>query len=373
MSTPSSRTLRWFWLKVHLYLGLFAGLVFVLIALTGSVLVFHNAIDEALNPELLTVGRPGVARPLDEIVAAATAASSGDFSLLMAPRTEQGVFLAYIDRPADADGEPSTSVVAVDPQTGEVLGKRPLDGHLTAIIYDLHATLLAGDAGHTVVGIVGLVGLVSIATGIYLWWPRSPHIRRAFIIKRGARGFRLVFDLHGVHGIYASVVLLAVVVSGVYLVFPLSVTWLVNRFAAVEPRPAALASIPDANATPLSVGQAVALAKQGFPGATLGFVVPPDGPTDAYRVVLRQPGEVRKTGGSTAVWLDQYSGKVLAMRDPRMFGIGNVIIDWQFPLHNGEAFRLPGRLAVFISGLVPLVLYVTGFILWWTKRKARHR
>jgi uncharacterized iron-regulated membrane protein len=50
LPTPSSRTLRSLWLKVHLYLGLSAGFVFTLIALTGSVLVFHRAIDEALNP-----------------------------------------------------------------------------------------------------------------------------------------------------------------------------------------------------------------------------------------------------------------------------------------------------------------------------------
>jgi uncharacterized iron-regulated membrane protein len=103
------------------------------------------------------VARRGVARPLDEIVAAATAASSGDLALLMAPRTEHGVFLAHVDGPADAHGEMPSSVIAVDPRTGDVLGSRPSYGHLTAIIYDLHATLLAGDAGHTLVGIVGLV------------------------------------------------------------------------------------------------------------------------------------------------------------------------------------------------------------------------
>lgn len=46
---------------------------------------------------------------------------------------------------------------------------------------------------------------------------------------------------------------------------------------------------------------------------------------------------------------------------------------WQFPLHNGEAFGLPGRLVVFVSGLVPCGLYVTGILIWARKRRGRAR
>ena len=50
---PKSR--RKLWLRVHLYLGLFAGAVFVLIGLTGSLLAFKFSLDEWLNPKLMTV------------------------------------------------------------------------------------------------------------------------------------------------------------------------------------------------------------------------------------------------------------------------------------------------------------------------------
>jgi hypothetical protein len=45
--------LRKVWLKLHLYLGLFGGGLFVLTSLTGSFLVFYKAIDEWLNPALM--------------------------------------------------------------------------------------------------------------------------------------------------------------------------------------------------------------------------------------------------------------------------------------------------------------------------------
>jgi uncharacterized iron-regulated membrane protein len=157
---------------------------------------------------------------------------------------------------------------------------------------------------------------------------------------------------------------LVLLVSGIYLVFPNAVIALVGA----EPFPAGVHSTPAGGAQPMSVGAAVAIAKRRFPDAAFGFVTIPEGPDGVYRVVLRQPGEVRRTGGSTSVWLDQYSGAILKVRDPRRFGAANAFIDGQFPLHNGEALGMSGRLVVFVCGIIPAVLYVTGFLLWFRKR-----
>jgi uncharacterized iron-regulated membrane protein len=42
------------WLKIHLYLALFIGFFFALMGLTGSISVYREAIDEFLNPQLVT-------------------------------------------------------------------------------------------------------------------------------------------------------------------------------------------------------------------------------------------------------------------------------------------------------------------------------
>jgi uncharacterized iron-regulated membrane protein len=46
-------------------------------------------------------------------------------------------------------------------------------------------------------------------------------------------------------------------------------------------------------------------------------------------------------------------------------------LNWLHPLHNGEAFGLTGRILVFLSGLLPLVLFITGFLRWRHKRHAK--
>ena len=92
-----------------------------------------------------------------------------------------------------------------------------------------------------------------------------------------------------------------------------------------------------------------------------------------YVVSKRQPGEVRKSGGSSVVWVDQYRGTILHVRDPRTMSVGDRFLLWQFPLHNGEAFDLPGRLVIVLSGLSLPGLYVTGLLIWWRKRRTRAR
>jgi uncharacterized iron-regulated membrane protein len=50
---------------------------------------------------------------------------------------------------------------------------------------------------------------------------------------------------------------------------------------------------------------------------------------------------------------------------------GDVVLNWLHPLHNGEVFGLTGRIIVFISGLIPLLLFMTGYLRWRHKRRAK--
>lgn len=69
--------------------------------------------------------------------------------------------------------------------------------------------------------------------------------------------------------------------------------------------------------------------------------------------------------------VDQYSGDILNIYDRGTGSIGDVFLDWQWPLHSGHAFGWTGRILVFLSGLACPILYVTGVIRWMQKRKAK--
>lgn len=370
--------LKKFWLKVHLYLGLFGGGLFVLMSLTGSFLVFYKAIDEWLNPALVTTNGAGPVRPLNEIVSAAQAAGPPG-SLLDSiewPSYPRGVFLTWHKVPADTVGGFRWFQVAVDPYTAAVLTKdREWGGYLVSFIYKLHASLLMDDVGATILGFVAIALLVSISTGVYLWWPRPGRLRQALSFTSTMSPIRRHFEWHKLSGFYSAIILGMLAFTGLYLEFSDYVVPIVRLFSPVQefPEEETLESIPMAGTPPLAVEEVIALAWQVFPDGELRYLGLPHEAHEVYQIAVRQVGEVRTSGGESQVWLDQYSGKILRVHDWRQFTGGETFLAWLFPLHNGEAFGLAGRWIVFSIGFVPLALYVTALRMWWLKRQAHRR
>lgn len=354
-------------------------MVLVLIGLTGSAIVFDHALDAWLNPHLFTPRDRGAPQPLAAIIAAARAAvpdKDTRVSVTM-PGVDYEVFIvALFDRPSPGQHARPTNVM-VDPATAMVLGQRESGSNLTALVYRLHSSLLLRDVfgiangGRYVVGIAGLGLLVSALTGLYLWRPRWHQVGQALGVKWRAGGKRLNFDLHRAGGFWSAPVLLVLAFSGVYLVFPAWVTSLIGAMARTEPRLRNPTSTLIPGALPISPDQAAAIAAARVPGGAPSWLDISSDPTAAYRVWLRRPRDVRRVYGDTIVWIDRWSGAVLSVRDRRALAPGDVILHWQFPLHSGEAFGLPGRLVIFFAGLIPLLLFVTGVSIWRRKRRVR--
>lgn len=366
-----SRTARQkLWLRVHWWLGLFAGFVFVLSGATGSALVFYQAIDEWLNPERLTVAGSGPYRSFDEMAAVARAARQdliGPDGLLM-PLDTRGVVVAEFRSPTDRPNRVHTIEVTIDPYTATVLSHDRVWGEtFVSVLYELHKGWLLEETGETLVGICGLLLLLSVGTGLYLWWPKAERYRQAIMFKSNGSRIRRSYDLHKLSGITGSLALLVLGFTGLYLEFPNYVSALVNVVAPV-PKEAVLHSTVSPGASSITIDHAVAVAKELLPAGELTWIGLPQREDDAVQIGLRQPGEVHRTSGETVVWIDQYSGVVLGVRDWRLLTSGETFLAWMFPLHNGEAFGLIGRWIVFVTGFIPFVLYVTALHMWWSKR-----
>ena len=123
------KTRRKLWLKVHLYLGLSAGAVFVLIGLAGSLSVFGPEIDSMLNPALkkLSGGHTQITyRPLDEIASAAKSdipEQGKPYAFVFPGRPDEAVIITY-SLPAQALKQSEWHQVLVNPYNAEVLGQR---------------------------------------------------------------------------------------------------------------------------------------------------------------------------------------------------------------------------------------------------------
>ena len=363
--------LRRLWVITHRWLGLTVGLLFVIIGLTGSLLVFHHSIDELLNPQLLLTAESDAPRSADEVLEAAKlSVTDPGLQLFFAdpPRSTAGVWTVWFRNTEDQ--EAGFTQVYVDPSTARVTGQRVWGEYLMTWLYSLHYKLLSGRSGEIIVGLSGLILMLSVASGIYLWWPLWRHSWRAAFAIRSGRRFQ--YDLHKSTGIIAAVLLLVISFSGVYMIFP---AWIRPCVLAVlddgQPRSENKKPTPVTAGRRIDVSRATAIAQYVFPDAEFKRVKLPSQPKDSFEVRLRQPGEVRKSSGNSRVWIDQFSGEVLSVRDWNQRSAADAFFAWQFPLHNGEAFGLVGRWIVFVSGLMPAVLYVTGLLVWWRRRRAR--
>lgn len=357
----------------------------MLIGLAGSLSVFGPELDSALNSPLKKIQRqasPSTYQSLDDITAAAKSAIpiSGKAYALVFPDQADDAFCITYSLPAQGMDQSEWHQVYVNPYTAKVTGQRLMfdtgnsfRGALMNFFVRFHYTLALGEVGRTFVGIVALFLLFSVMTGLIVWWPNSGRFRQALSLKRHASVERFNFDLHKTVGFYSSLVLLIVLVSGVKMVFPVYADALVTVFLPVSPKVEAPVSETTNLGFPITLAQVVAVTDSRFPDGSYKWIFFPQGKQDVVRIVKRAPGEVSRTRPSRTLWLDQYTGKIVHESVPAKNEAGDTLLQWIYPIHSGEAFGLTGRILIFISGLVPTVLYVTGFIRWRQKRRAGKR
>ena len=366
--------MRRYLLKVHLYLGLLLGGAFALLGLTGSFLVFYPEIDRGLNPELVNPSvmhsPPSVQAWFDHLHAQFPQ-RKGPWRIEIPRSTDQVVFARYL-KPEETDPNVfAPMVVALDPDSGAVLNARMWGDYLVTWVYDLHYSLLMGKLGTVLVSLLGMALLVSVVLGVYLWLPRGKQrlIKAVPKVRTGSK--KAIYDMHSYTGAYGAVLLLLMVVTGVGLATPQWVEPVVNLFSVRMEKQTVYSAIPMPGAKRITADQAISAGLAVFPTAKLRWIEAPIKVEDVYVLRLQQPAEPSQRFPKTFVWIDQFSGQVLASRDALKVSSGDVFFDWLHPLHNGEAFGLTGRILAFFSGLLPLALLLTGWIRWRQKRKAK--
>lgn len=117
--------------KVHLCIGMVLGLVLSIAGLTGSLIVFWQPIDAALNPELLAPDHScseSAFRPIDELVAVVQAKMppNGRLTSLDFPDQERPLLWAWYYTPTPESGWDDVYTLFVKPCSGQVTGPRLL-------------------------------------------------------------------------------------------------------------------------------------------------------------------------------------------------------------------------------------------------------
>lgn len=347
---------RGVWLALHRWIGLVCALLVVVMGATGAALVFENDIDRALNPATSYV-TPGVQPlPLARLLALANAAQPGDpvAAIHLADAPDQSYELSARRRHS----------IFINQYTGNILGTRDREHSLARIVHLVHTRLDAGSAGEHV-NALATVGLLALSiSGLVLWWPR-----KTLRVRTGGSWKRTTLDLHHVIGFCSSAVIFVITLSAAMIAFEGLTDPLVLRLnAAPEVDTGRLKSIPEPGLTPVLPDEALATARAILPGAAVTNVGLPSGPSGIYRLLMKFP-EDRTPAGRSRVYIDQYTGSVLAVESTRTAQLGRRILNLKRSLHTGDIFGAPTRAIYFIVALAIVVQAMTGILTWWSSSR----
>jgi len=359
---------RTLWFSCHVYMALIFGLFFSILGLTGSLSVYREEIDTFLNSDLRIEAESDQTLSLDKIFAQIKKSHPnrhGAWTLEM-PSAANRVITAWFENPKESvDQFYAPLMVAVNPYTGQVIKSRFWGDTLTTWILDLHTHLHFGTSGRTMVAsLAGLLSL-SILSGLYLWWPGLQHLAQILRIRQRAGLMTLLMDSHRLLGSISAIGLLLLAFTGFHLAYPALLESLTDSSGmghGDEGPTVRSTAIP--NNKPISIEEAVLVARGLFPSSEVRRITTPAGELGTYRINLRQKQELNQHHPFTSVWVDRWSGQIRAVNNPSQFSAGQTFTTWQWPLHTGEAFGETGRLLTFMAGFTPLILWLSGLTHW---------
>jgi uncharacterized iron-regulated membrane protein len=359
---PQSVLARRILFQVHLWTGVLAGLYIFVVCVSGAALVFRIDLQRVAHPHLFT---PGGGEPADAatILERVRDAYPNDrVSGVDAPTTARPTYLAYV-----VQGDRFLTLL-VDPVSGRLLGELP-ERSWVRTLQELHFDLLAGRTGRIVNGIGGLLLLALCLTGLVIWWQGLATWRRGLTIDVRRNWKRVNWEVHSATGIWTLVLIAMWAVTGVYFVFPSQFRAAVNAVSPLTVAATPRSGAPSANSAARPRWRdLIARAQEQARGRYVQRVVAPANDRAAFLVMF---SDVRPAPAGSAeltpVYLDQYTGAVLHAAPRAARTAGDVIMNWVAPLHVGNFAGTGVRIAWLILGLAPPLLFVTGFVMWWTR------
>ncbi|MDY5182947.1 MAG: PepSY-associated TM helix domain-containing protein [Prevotella sp.] len=198
--------------KIHLWLSVPTGIIITLVCFSGAMLVFEKEITEAIKPELYFVkeakGEPIPMQQLMEKVEK-TLPDSVSISGVTVFADSTRTYQVSLTKPRRAS-------IYVNQYTGEVTGRSERLPFFNTMFH-LHRWLMGSSSGvgKLLTGICTLVLVFILITGILMWLTNRHKPLKASLAIHVTKGWgRFWHDLHVAGGIYATIFLLAMALTG---------------------------------------------------------------------------------------------------------------------------------------------------------------
>ncbi|WP_394665214.1 PepSY-associated TM helix domain-containing protein [uncultured Chryseobacterium sp.] len=379
--------------KLHLWLGLGIGFLIFIISITGALYVFKDEIENATRKDVIYHNEQNIDQkqvlPIRTLEKAVVAQVKEKYPVhwvnIPIDKKMSYLFYWYEHDPKGwnyFDEFPIYKVAYVNPYSGKVLGTYDEKNGFFQIVKMIHwSFLLKQSWGTYVVGIPVLIFLFMLISGIILWWPKNKAARKqrfSFKWKNVQNWKRKNYDLHNVLGFYASVFALIFSITGLFYAFLFVQSSIYFIFSGGKTAYPDFSSIttkaPIELRTEGTLDKISNTVKAKYPDSynfsiDLGHEHMDDHEHPNFEVYVKHLSYSYHK--SSSLIFDENSGELLHTHDMKDKNFGEKTVGANYDIHVGSILGLPTKIIAFIVSLICASLPVTGFMIWWGRRKKK--
>ncbi len=351
---------------LHLWLGLVSGIVVVILGITGCILVFEQEIKQLTSP-WLHVEKPANGNYLPP------SALYNEVHQHFPDKKIRSVWYNGENRTAHFRLN-SDSLVYVNPYTAKIVAVVDHEDFFHFIEEGHFHLWLPEEIGKFIVGWGTFIFFTLLITGIILWWPKQwskTNINKSFKIKWKARFKRLNYDLHNVLGFYTLIISLIFAITGLIMSFP----WFSNAFfiatgGRIQERIVSKSdTTTNTNVVPLSqvdLAWKKGMNEFGEYNKEAIIVSFPKKASDVIALCVDM-----HNGTWRYVNLDQHTLQPVASTQKKMKEeeLASYLRRANYAFHVGSFGGLTTKFIFFFASLICASLPITGFYIWWGRRK----
>lgn len=358
---------------IHSWLGLVLGIIYCLISIGGASIVFYGELNEFLYGDNIRIEKTGEKKlSYDQLyqIARKEYPNSMFINIAYDPNYPENAYsiTGMEEQHMNLFENGRFHNDYVNPYTGEIIFRTDssFTGNILVWLDSLHASLRLGTGGAVIVGVMSVMVVLSLITGL-IFYRKFIFKVLLFRVKVKFKNWRTASsDLHRVIGTWALIVNLLIFGSGFYMYYALFTpswwkeNWPPKHAEVVVPKIAvsldslvekSKALIPEMIPSSISIMHDTSelISVYGMTNQKLYL------DADNYGFVeFKSDGTVKESYHKQ--WAD-FTGV-------EKFDNINFTL-----LHTGWALGLTGKILWTFFGFAPAILSITGFALWWRKKK----
>jgi uncharacterized iron-regulated membrane protein len=233
--------------------------------------------------------------------------------------------------------------------------------------------LLPDYIGKHIIGGATIIFILLLISGIIQWWPkRKSDIKRSFSVKWSAKWRRVNYDWHNTSGFYIALIALILAITGLTFTYEWVGDSIYKTFnfggdKAAETKTPVIDTTKFESNSITAVDRAFIQTMKLQPKAEMFFVMIP-----------QQKGDIISTGAyphtlrydhQSNYYFHPNDGKLIQSDPYHSKTLGLQVVEMNYGIHTGQILDLPGKIIAFTVSLIASALPVTGFLIWFGRRK----